>query len=109
MKRHAALVALLAVFAALIAGLAVLFQLRLAQGDTFPPYSSLRSDPLGLRALHDALAALPRIRVERQFKPLSDLESKPARTIIMAGLQPRGWDEVTREDFDAVDAAIRAG
>ena len=89
MRRRGPLLALLGVLGLLVAGLAVLFRLRLAQGDVFPAYSSLRSDPLGTRALHDALAQLPGVRVDRQFKLISELEAAPARTIVMAGLPAR--------------------
>ena len=34
-------------------GLLHLFALRFAQGDVYPPYSSLRSDPLGKKALYE--------------------------------------------------------
>ncbi len=109
MKRHGPFLVLLGVLAALVAGLASLFQRRVAHGDVFPPYSSLRADPLGLRALHDSLAEVPGVRVERQFKPLADLEATPARTIVLAGIAPRLWSKTRREDFEAIDAAVRGG
>ena len=56
------------VLAVFVAGLILLFRLRLGQGDVFPAYSSLRADPLGTLALHDSLAQLPGARVvERPF------------------------------------------
>ena len=109
MRRHGARLVLVLALAALVGGLAILFRLRLAQGDVFPPYSSLRADPLGTRALHDALAQVPGLRVERWFKPFADLEPAPPRTIVYAGLWARGWTQVRREDFDAIDAALRNG
>ncbi len=109
MKRHAPLLVLLGLLAALVAGLALLFQRRVAQGDLFPAYSSLRSDPLGIRALHDSLAQVPGVRVERQFKPLAELEPAPARTIVLAGIRPKLWTKTRRADFDALDAAVRSG
>jgi len=33
-----------------------LFSLRYARGDSYPPYSTLRADPAGAKALADALA-----------------------------------------------------
>jgi hypothetical protein len=109
MKRHGALLGLVFVLAVLIGGLTILFRLRLAQGDVFPAYSTLRSDPLGARALHDALSQIPGMSVERWFKPFSDLPPMPTRTIVYAGLWSRGWTRVQREDFDAIDAAMRNG
>lgn len=109
MKNRGPLLLLLLVLGALVGGLAVLFQLRLAQGDVFAPYSSLRSDPLGTRALHDALAQLPGLHVERSFQPIEDLPAAPARTVVFAGVRARGWHETSREEFDALDGAVRAG
>ena len=48
-------------------GFAYLYSLRIERGDVFPAYSSLRSDPLGTRALYDSLEQLPGIRIERRF------------------------------------------
>jgi hypothetical protein len=65
-------VLLLAVLATLIAlGFLRLFQLRFDAGDVYPPYSSLRADPLGSKALHDAYDGLPGWTVERNLTPLN--------------------------------------
>lgn len=89
-------------------GLAWLFQLRLAQ-DAYPRYSSFRSDPLGVRALHDGLAALPSLRVERWFQPLADLPTGPPRTIFLLGMPTTVWADATTETANALDAAVRGG
>jgi hypothetical protein len=44
--------------AAFVAGLILLLMLRFERGDVYPPYSSLRSDPLGTRALFEGLNSL---------------------------------------------------
>jgi hypothetical protein len=69
MKRLPAVVSLL-VAAAGLAAIALLFELSFATGDVYPRYSSLRSDPVGVRALYDSLARLPGLTVERSFTPL---------------------------------------
>lgn len=109
MKRRGPWLVLLVALALLGAGLVTLFRLRLGQGDLFPVYSSLRADPLGTRALHDGLAQLPGLRVERRLKPLAALEVTPPRTILLAGLTVAEWREFSVEDFNALDAAVRAG
>ena len=58
-----------------IGGLARLFALRYEVGDVYPPYSSLRADPLGTKALAAALGALPGIEVRTNFKPLPRIPS----------------------------------
>lgn len=109
MKRHGPLLLLVGLLAALVGGLALLFQRRVAQGDVFPAYSSLRADPLGIRALHDSLAQVPGVQVERQFKPIAELAPLPARTLVLAGIGPKLWTKTRREDFDALDVAVRNG
>jgi hypothetical protein len=109
MSRHTPFLALLGLLALLVAGLAALFQRRVAQGDVFPVYSSLRSDPLGVRALHDALAEMPGLKVERQYRTIRDDQTAPVPTIIYAGLPYRAWSRLTREEIDPLDAIVRRG
>ena len=109
MKRHGPILTLFLAGAGLVGGLALLFQWRLAQGDVFPAYSSLRSDPLGTRALHDALAEIPGLHVERWHAPLGDLEPAPPRTLLFAGSSAGNWSRTDREELDAIDAALRHG
>ncbi len=66
------------------AGLGRLFMLRLATGESFPPYSSLRSDPLGCRALYNSFEITEGMKVTRNFRPLSRLEGSD-RTLFIAG------------------------
>ncbi|MBE7219070.1 MAG: hypothetical protein INR64_11415, partial [Caulobacteraceae bacterium] len=67
---------MLIVFAA---GVVRLFELRFDVGDVYPPYSTLRSDPLGAKAFFESLSALPGLRVERSLRPLSALGTEPLR------------------------------
>lgn len=79
--------------AALLAwGLAQLFAWRFGGGDVYPPYSTLRADPLGARAFYESLAQMPGLRVERLYKPLSQARLAPSATLFYAGL--------AREDFN---------
>ena len=109
MNRHRSVLALGLVFAVFVAGLVLLFRLRLGQGDVFPVYSSLRADPLGTLALHDSLQQLPGLQVERRLKPLASLELSKPQTILLAGLPEKKWTQVTTAEFDALNAAVRAG
>ena len=59
-------------------GLVELFELRFAQGDVYPPYSTLRNDPLGAAAFYEALEGQPGLRVERNLRPLDRLGKPPA-------------------------------
>ena len=123
MKRCAPGLVLGLILAAVVAGFAALYRLRVGQGDIFPAYSSLRADPLGTRVLRDSLAELSGLRVTQRFQPLAQLDPFPPRTLILAGLNPAPprtmaldgpdpedyWGGFTPEEFTALDAAVRGG
>src|SRR6185369_9071489 len=67
MRKHAANCILLVGAVAFAAGLFQLFKLRFEAGDVYPPYSSLRSDPLGTMALFESLSRMPSLSVLRDF------------------------------------------
>lgn len=85
MNRLAGLL-LLAMLAAFVAGLVWLLQTRFARGDIYPPGSSLRADPLGTRALHDALARIT--PVSRHVRPLAELGDGRDATLFYLGAGP---------------------
>ena len=59
MKRYFPIVILLGCAAAFAFGIFRLFEFRFEAGDVYPPYSSLRSDPLGAMALYESLEKIP--------------------------------------------------
>jgi hypothetical protein len=67
-------------------GLNHLFRLRFEAGDIYPPYSSLRTDPLGTRALYESLARMPNLVVTRHFTNPDGLPPPEGTTLILAGL-----------------------
>jgi hypothetical protein len=66
-------------------GLLQLFTLRFEKGDVFPPYSSLRSDPLGCKALFLALEHAAGLDARRIFRDLERLKGFPGGTIYYLG------------------------
>lgn len=94
---------LLALFLAVIfaGGLARLFALRYESGDIYPLYSSLRADPLGTKALAEALDALPEVEVRRNFKALPKLRPGRPVTLIYTGVPHQAvWTEPELAAFD---------
>ena len=73
----AGLVLLLLIFAA---GVAHLFALRFESGDVYPAYSSLRSDPLGTKALYESLENIASLSVSRNYHLLKSLTFEPQTT-----------------------------
>lgn len=74
-----------------IAGVYQLLLMRFDTGDVYPPYSSLRSDPLGAKALYESLAQLPQLVVRRNFRPLGKL--KPQGVTLLYLADTRGHDD----------------
>ncbi len=85
-----------AVSALLVLGLGLfrLLALRFATGDDTPPYSTLRSDPLGMRVLYEALRALPGIAVSRNLDPADPWSHDPQATVFVAAISS-GFTETT--------------
>jgi hypothetical protein len=72
-------------------GLARLFALRYQAGEVYPEYSTLRADPLGAKAIHDALGELPGVEVRRNFQPLKKLQPGQPVTLVYAGVRPQSY------------------
>ncbi len=99
--------ALVAALVLLVAGIAELFRLRFARGDVFPPYSSLRADPLGARVLHDALADAG-VAVSRNFTPL-DRIAPPEGALYFIGVSWRDFSATRVDQVGPVIDAVRGG
>lgn len=96
------------IFLLLVAAVAWLFRQRLASGDDYPAYSSLRTDPLGTRVLYEALEQIPGIRVSRDFHPLAEARPEPA-VVILAGLPWQAGQRLPARQLAALDAAVARG
>jgi hypothetical protein len=81
---------LLILLAAAFAGVLLwMLNLRLSGGDTYPPYSSFRADPLGTRALHKALDKLDGVSTTRHIRNIQFLKTTDQTSILFLGLHPR--------------------
>ncbi len=67
-------------------GINRLFTLRLEHGDVYPPYSTLRADPLGAKALYEAFESQPGVEVSRNYRPLPKLKTENPVTLVYAGV-----------------------
>ena len=86
-----------------IGGLAHLFTLRYEVGDVYPPYSSLRADPLGTKALAAALRQLPGIEVHTNFRPLKKFQSDGPVTLVYTGVTHHAvWTNAELRAFDSL-------
>jgi hypothetical protein len=58
---------------------------RYSSGDVHPPYSSLRADRLGTRALHDALNRVPGMAARRLFEQPAPADLPRGTTVLVLG------------------------
>src|SRR5262245_7893370 len=87
-------------------GLLRLFQLRFEAGDNYPEYSSLRTDPLGCKALYESLDRL--VETRRHFRSLARLEQGPPTTLLFLGTQPERL-RFSAADFQHLESFMRHG
>ena len=85
-------------------GLVQLFRWRFEAGDVYPPYSSLRTDPMGTQALFESLQAIRGVSVERNYQPLERV--KPGEsTIFYLGVDSGSLLRADLSDFDKLTNA----
>jgi hypothetical protein len=98
MNRTLIAVAVLVMGAGLFAGgLAYLLRLRFESGDVFPPYSTLRTDPLGGKAFFASLENLESIEVERNFLPWAHAGIPEEAVYFLLGSDPGSWRGVPED------------
>ncbi len=105
MKKHPIGIYLLAgvVLILFIFGIVRLFILRYEAGDMYPPYSSLRTDPLGAKAIYEGLDRLSDFSCSRNYLPFTKLTELKQTTIFYLGLNPAQFQYSA--DKDSVIAA----
>ncbi|MDX2186136.1 MAG: DUF4350 domain-containing protein [Opitutaceae bacterium] len=90
-------------------GVSTLIERRVKTGDIYPRYSSFRADPFGLRALHDALARVPGLQVDRWLKPLDKVSSGEPTTWVVAGLPLEQWNAFPDRFANSLEASLQRG
>jgi hypothetical protein len=98
----------IAMLGALAWGLEQVAFTPLQTGEVYPPFSSLRADPLGAKALYESLAALPGIEVERLYKQREKLES-PRDAMFVLGVDPVAWSGVDVKTLDEYAKLVHDG
>lgn len=77
-------------------------------GEVFPPMSSLRADPRGSRALHDALESMPGYRVRRWFRPLKEFRDSNSAMLVL-GESAFAWRIASEKDLEEIEAVASRG
>lgn len=68
-------------------GVFQLFVLRYQAGDLYPPYSSLRTDPLGAKAIYEGLGRLETLSCSRNYQSFTKLAELRETTIFYLGVR----------------------
>lgn len=93
---------------AFVAGLAGLFRDRFEAGDIYPAYSTLRSDPMGCRALYEALRGYPGMEATRVYSQADYRDQGPGSVFLYFGAQAGPYG-IRDADMKALDSLARAG
>ena len=94
---------------AFAAGLYHLFRLRFDTGDVYPPYSSLRADPLGTMALLESLQRMPGISVRRDYSASNKLPNGKNTTYLHLAADPEEWQAVPTDLAREIDGFVASG
>ena len=107
-RRFALLMLILSIFC-FAAGVYSLFASRFESGDVYPPYSSLRSDPMGTKALYSALERIPGVAVRRNYSDWKKLHGAETEVVLLLGLVPGALTRTLKEESAALEQAAENG
>jgi hypothetical protein len=109
MKKYFPMMVLLGCAAAFAFGVVYLFELRFEAGDVYPPYSSLRADPLGVMALYESLEKMPGLSVRRDFSDSNRLPEERQTVYLHLAGEPDEWDVVPPDVYRDIQGFLGRG
>ncbi len=86
-----------------------LFEMRFEGGEVFSPYSSLRSDPLGVSVLFEAWDRLPGCRSVRYYEAVFDSDEREPAALLVLGTAPGLLQSVGDREFANIDRFVSNG
>ena len=109
MKKHLPIIFILVCAAMFIIGVVQLFKLRFETGDVYPPYSSLRADPLGTMVLYESLEELSGLALRRDHNAAGKLPDGKDTTYLYVAALNIEWESRSEKDWKEVDAFLING
>jgi hypothetical protein len=100
---------LLVLLLAFTLGMGRLLLLRFKAGDVFPPYSTLRSDPLGTKAFYEGLKALGSVSVKRNYESFSRMDLTENSGLFFLGTWAYMLDNIPEETADLFEEFVLNG
>ncbi len=90
-------------------GVVQLFLLRFEAGDVYPPYSTLRSDPVGSRGFYRALENIRNTSVQRNYQHLSNLKLEEPSAFFYIGTPVFDSESVPERWIEALERLTASG
>jgi hypothetical protein len=101
LKRPAIFCASLMLAGVFALGLARLFELRFDRGDIYPPYSTLRTDPLGASVFYESLGRVPGVTARRYFEEAFKSDDGRAQALFVLGTGADSFRWLSRSELGA--------
>lgn len=99
----------MAVVAILFYSVISLFELRFDHGDIFPPYSSLRANPLGLSVLYESWSRIPGNTVRQDFTAQLKEDQGQGKALLLLGTDLASLRFSNREESDTFTRFLESG
>lgn len=109
MSKRVLIMALVAGGLAFAAGLFWLMQMRLESGVDYPPYSSLRTDPLGTMAFYESLERMPNLTLLRDYSVDDRLPAEPHTVYLHLAADSSEMDEISPSLYSEVNGFLARG
>lgn len=90
-------------------GMVKLLMLRFESGDVYPYYSSLRSDPLGVKVLYESLDQCCGLNVERSYDPFTKVKNRTDTAYLDLGDRAGGVALLPGEAADDLESFVTNG
>ncbi|MGD9158293.1 MAG: hypothetical protein PVG39_07805 [Desulfobacteraceae bacterium] len=91
------------------AGIYHIFSIRFKIGDVYPPYSSLRTDPLGTKIFFESLSGLNGCSLKRDYDPVPKWEGSKETTLFLLGTSPGILEISHKENRQILSWVLSAG
>lgn len=109
MRRHLPIFVIAVTAGSFLIGMIYLFRLRFESGDVYPPYSSLRADPLGTMVLYESLAELPRLKVRRDTSEANELPTELHTTYLHLAAEVGEWRWMSEDLLAEIESFVQRG
>lgn len=83
--------------------------MRFKSGDVYPVYSSLRSDPLGVKVFYESIDNLDRVSASRNYRPMRKLGNDRGATLFYLGADANKISYMDKKDMESLETMIADG